>query len=190
MQLTREDIRNKVQYHYRYELEPVAYNIVDILLFKDHSFQFASAGCMASRYSTGYWKKSKDTLILNSDIQMHDLPISISYRQRDSSDVNIKRIGFLKDSTGKVIDYAFIYINNDSTSCTDGDLMCIGEYENIDSVKVQFENGGISSKWVPIRSFNGILQVKIDTNKDLREYMVLTNNRYKIYNNRVRLIEK
>ena len=130
-------------------------------------------------FSTGHWKISKDILTLNSDIQSNDLPIKLIYRSKEGSESDIKKIALIKDLKGSIIDYAFVYINNDTISCMDGDLICTGQYEKIDSIRVGFENHGISSKWIPVKTFDGVLQIIIQTNRDLRNYIVLNNEKYK-----------
>ena len=67
----------------------------------------------------------------------------------------------------------------------DGDLLCIGKYESIDSIKVRFENHGISSKWIPVKPFDGVIQIVIQTYRDLRNYRVLDNEKYQIYKNKL-----
>ena len=66
-----------------------------------------------------------------------------------------------------------MYVNNDSTRCMDGDLMCIGEYTSINRIRVKYVNDGISSEWVNINTFDGLLQVTIQTKKDLTNFLVL-----------------
>jgi hypothetical protein len=91
--------------------------------------------------------------------RVNDLPIKLIYRAKEGNESDIKKIAFIKDLKGNIIDYAFVYINNDSISCMDGDLICTGKYEKIDSIKVRFENHGISSTWIPVKPFNGICKL-------------------------------
>jgi hypothetical protein len=130
-------------------------------------------------------ERIEDQLILNSDIQKNNLPIKVSYHSMDKSDKDVKKINFIKDLKGNPVDYAFVYINDDSTSCMDGDLLCTKEFKTIDSIKVRFENYGISSKWITVEPFDGVIQITIQTYKNLRNYIVLNNRKYKIYKTKI-----
>lgn len=176
--LTKEDSSRNVQYHYQWESADGHVAVVDLFLFRDQTFEYAIASNVHYAYSTGYWKSKGKTVILNSDFQKETLPIKVSYRQQDTSDFNVKEIAFVKDLNENPLPYAFVYINNDSTSCIDGDLLCIGGYKQIDRVKVVLENGGPSSKWVNILPHDGLIQITVLTKLNLQSYIILTDQIY------------
>lgn len=183
--LTTSEINRNVKHHYQYESKEGHLGLIDLWLLKNGSYEYQIASNTYESFSTGHWKISKDILTLNSDIQADNLPIAIIYRSKDESEPDIKKIAFIKDLDGNIIDYAFVYINNDSISCMDGDLICKGKYEKIDSIKVGFENHGISSRWVSVKPFDGVIQITIKTHRDLRNYVVFDNRTYKVSNTRI-----
>ena len=187
--LTTQEVKEKVQYHYQYEYQDGHVGTIDLLLLKNGTFKYFLASNVYYTFSTGRWKRSKDIITLNSDIQKNELPIKIIYRSKDSSDFDIKKISFIKDLKGNVISYAFVYINNDSTSCMDGDILCIGSYKSIDSIRVGFENYGISSKWIQVNPFDGIIQIIIQTHRNLRNYIVFNNVKYRIYKSNLKKLK-
>lgn len=183
IKLTNEETINNVQYHYQWESTEGHVAVIDLLLLKDHAFEYSIGSNIYNAYSTGHWQLSKGVLTLNSDFQKGTLPIKISYRQRDGSDLEVKKIAFVKDLNNKPISYAFVYINNDSTSCMDGDMLCIGDFEDIDSIKVVLENNGPSSKWMPVTQHEELLQITILTRHSLENYIILTDKKYRLDKN-------
>ena len=186
VKLTNEEKNNNIQYHYRWESTSGHVGIIDLLLFSNHTFEYSVASNVYHASSTGYWQLSNGILTINSDFQKGSLPIEISYRQRDSSDFNVKKIAFVKDLNNNPINYAFVYINNDSTNCMDGDLLCVGDYNQIDSIKVVLENGGPSSKWMSVFPSDGLIQIKIATKHDLKNYIIFNNRKYQVYKNKLK----
>ena len=109
---------------------------------------------------------------------------------------NIRKFSFVRAGSedryslkGNIISYAFVYINNDSVSCMDGDVLCNGSYKSIDSIRVGFENYGISSRWNRVKSFDGVIQIIIQTNRDLRNYIVFNNVKYQVYKNNLKKLK-
>lgn len=185
--LTKEDSSRGVQYHYQWESTDGHVAVVDLFLLWDKTFEYSIASNVHNAYSIGHWKADGEMVILNSDFQKGTLPIKVSYRQRDSSDSNVKKLAFVKDLNEKPLPYAFVYINNDSTSCMDGDLFCIGQYQQIDRVKVVFENNGPSSKWFNISPYDGLIQITVLTKLNLQRYIILENRKYKLVGNKLEL---
>jgi hypothetical protein len=186
IKLTPKEINKNVRQHYQWESTDGHVAVIDLFLFKDQTFEYSIASNVYNAYSIGHWKSDGNMVILNSDFQKETLPIKVSYRQRDTFDFTVKEIAFVKDLSGKPLSYAFVYINNDSTSCMDGDLLCIGEYKQIDRVKVVLENNGPSSKWVNIIPHEGLVQITVLTKLNLQNYIILNDVKYKIVNNRLR----
>lgn len=186
MKLTKEEVNKNVQHHYRWESSDGHVAAIDLFLFKDQTFEYSIVSNIYNAYSIGNWNSDGSMVILNSDFQKETLPIKVSYRQRDTSDFTVKEIAFVRDLNEKPLSYAFVYINNDSTSCIDGDLLCIGDYKQIDRVKVVLENNGPSSKWIRISPHDGLIQITVLTKRNLKNYMILKNKKYKFDNNKLK----
>lgn len=187
--LTKEEGKKNVQYHYQWESIDGHAATLDLFLFKDQSFEYSIASNVYNTYSIGRWKSDGNIITLNSDFQKGTLPIKVTYRQRDTSDFTVKEIAFVRDLNEKPLSYAFVYINNDSISCMDGDLLCIGEYKQIDRVKVVLENDGASSEWVGITPHDGLVQITVLTKRNLANYVILKNRKYKLDNNKLKPLD-
>lgn len=148
MHITKTEESRSVQAHYQYESKDDHFAFIDLWLLKDNRYEYKITSNVYNAFSEGTWKKSKSILTLTSSIKSDNLPIKVSFRPKDSSDFDVKRIAFVKDLNGKVIANVFVYVNNDSTSCMDGDLLCREEYDSINRIRVQYENWGLSSPWV------------------------------------------
>ena len=190
VKLKDKEAKGKTQYHYQWESTDGHVAVIDLFLFKDNTFEYSIASNINYMYSTGRWKLSNGIIALNSDIQNETLPIQIKYRQRDSSDFNVKKIALIRDLNDAPLTYAIMYINNDSTSCMDGDLLCVGDYKQIDSIRVAIVNRGPSSKWIRIYPFEGLLQITIPTKRSLERYMVLTDEKYLVYKDKLKALVK
>ena len=179
-QLTKTEIAKKIQYHYQFESTDGHVAKIDLFLYKNQTFEYFIASNVYNAYTTGRWKSDNNIVTLNSQFQKGTLPVKVSYRQRDSSDFSVKQLSLVKNLNKKTLPYAFVYINNDSTRCMDGDLLCTGEYKQIERVKVVLENNGPSSKWINIPSHKGLIQLTVLTKRDLENYIILTNKKYTI----------
>jgi hypothetical protein len=170
--LTKAEVSQKIKAHYSYQSEDGHFALLDLWLMKNGTYEYKITSNTYNGFSEGTWKQSNRFLTLTSKIQKDNLPIKVSFRPKDSSDFDVKKIAFVKDLKGNVITNVFVYINNDSTSCLDGDLMCQGEYDLIKRIRVQYENFGITSQWININPFKGLLQIIIQTTKDLSRFIV------------------
>lgn len=182
---TAQDMAKNVQYHYHWESTDGHVEIIDLFLFKNHSFKYSIVSNVYNVYSTGSWHIWKNIVTLKSDFQKGTLPIIISYRQRESTDDNVKRVAVVKDLDNKPVSSAFVCINNDSTKCISGDLFCNGDYAQIDSVKVALENDGPTSQWMAIAPHEGIIQINIATKQDLENYVILKGKKYRLYEDKL-----
>jgi len=186
IKLSKEEVNKNIQYHFSQESTEGHLAAIDLFLFKDQTFEYSIASNVYQAYSIGRWKLDNNKITLNSDFQDGTLPINVSYRQRDSSDLDVKQIAFVRDLNQKILSYAFVHINNDSTSCMDGDLLCTGKYKQIDRVKIALENNGPSSKWINVMPQDGLLQITVLTNRNLKNYIILKNKKYAFENTKLR----
>lgn len=186
IKLTKEEINRKVKYHYQWESIVGHVAVIDLFLFRDQTFEYSEVSNVYYAYSFGKWESDGNIVVLNSDFQKGTLPIKVTYRQRDTFDFTVKKIAFVRDLNEKPISNAFVHINNDSTSCMDGDLLCNREYKQIDSIKVVLENNGPSSNWVSIIPHTGLVQITILTTHDLRNYFILKDRKYNLDGGRLK----
>ena len=187
--LSKKEI-SSVKAHYQWESTDGHFAIEDLWLLKNGTYEYKITSNLNNAFSDGVWNQSEDILTLTSELQKDNLPIKVSFHPKGNSDFDVKRIAFLRDLNDSVVWNAFVYINNDSTSCMDGDLTCRGEYTVINRIRVQYENYGISSQWVNIKPFEGLLQVTIQSRKDLRNFIVFASKKYRLVNNRLKLISE
>lgn len=183
--LTKEDSGKGVQYHYQWESQDGHVAVIDLFLLKEQRFKYAIASNVYNVFSTGQWISDGKMLTLNSEYQKGTLPVQISYRKRDTADFDVRELAFVKDLNGKSLSYAFIHVNNDSITCMYGDLMCIGTYNQIESIKVVLENNGPSSKWITVAQHEGLIQITVLTKLDLARYLVLNDEKYMINGNKL-----
>ena len=187
--LTKEEVNKDIQYHYQWESTDGHVAVIDLFLFKNQTFEYSIASNVYKTYSIGRWKSDGKMVTLNSDFQKGTLPIKVSYRKRDTSDFTVKEIAFVRDLDEMPLPYAFVYINNDSTSCMDGDLLCNGEYKQIERVKVVLENDGPSSEWINITPHSGLVQITVLTKRSLENYTIFNNREYKLDNSKLKPLD-
>lgn len=189
IQLTKEDSARGVQYHYQWESQGGHVAVIDLVLYKDQTFEYYIESTIYNVFSTGQWTSEGEAVTLNSEFKAGTLPVQISYRKRDTADFDVKEIAFVKDLNGKPLPYAFVKINSDSVTCMDGDLMCNGTYTQIDSIKVVLENNGPSSKWIKVVPHEGLIQITVLTKLDLARYLIFTDKKYLIKGNKLSLVD-
>jgi hypothetical protein len=176
--LTKTEMSQNYKAHYYWQSTDGHYATINLWLSKNGSYEYQLASNLHYTFSEGSWKKLNGILMLTSNLQKNNLPINVSFRQRDSTDFNVKKIAFIKDLNGKYIANAFVYVNDDSTACMDGDLLCRKEFDSIKRIRIEYENYGISSQWIDIPPFNGLLQITIETTKELGNFSVFENKKY------------
>jgi hypothetical protein len=182
--LSKKDINDNVKAHYQWESIFGDRAFINLRLFKNGNYEFKYTSNTVNAFSDGAWIQANGILTLQSEIQKDSLPIKVSFRPKESSDLDVKRIAFIRDLNGSIVTSAFICINNDSTACTTGDLSCRGiSHSSINRIRVQYMNDGLSSQWVDIPTFDGLLQVTIQTKKNLAEFLVFDSKKYQVENN-------
>lgn len=186
VQLTSEDKVEDVKSHYRWENSDGHFAIIDLWLLNSGRYVYKITSNVYNAYSEGFWKKSKNFITIKSEIQKDNLPIKVSFRPKTLNDFDVKRIAFLKDLNDSIVSNAFIYVNNDSISCLYGDMMCQGYFTTITRVRVQYENLGISSQWVDLQPFEGLLQITILSRKNLSNFIVFPSKKYRIIDDKLK----
>jgi hypothetical protein len=152
-----------------------------LYLYKNGNFRFEDSGCIQHVYSTGNWTTQNDIFYLRSTLQEDNLPVSFRYRDRRRADSFIHKIAPIVNRAGNVVELVTLDVNNDTTSCIDGDALCTGKFKQVDSFKVNFDR--ISSKWIPVKvPAEEILEITVETGLDLNCYTVY-NRSFRIKNN-------
>jgi hypothetical protein len=134
-------------------------------------FRFENGTCLINSFSTGKWVKENGELVFTSDYQKGNLPVKLRYRKRDCNDYDTKRISFVKDYQGKPMYYAGVYINSDTLSCYDGDVLCSGDIKSTDSVKVYLDSGP-TSRWIKVKATDEIMELTIQPAVDFSNYII------------------
>lgn len=142
------DKRARVAQRYEYDCKGSSCS-VKLVLFKDHTFKYSLNSFTRNVFSSGRWVMRKDTLSLKSFIQSDDVPVKLMYSNDTSGMVNGFRISVVQNAKGEYMTDGFVHINSDSVRCLPMMGNCLGEYNQIDSVKVVFENG-LSSRWIRV----------------------------------------
>ncbi|HEY0057630.1 MAG TPA: hypothetical protein VGB56_00760 [Flavisolibacter sp.] len=91
----------------------------------------------------------KDTLSLRSFIRSDDVPVKLMYSNDTSGMIGGFKISIVQNTKGEHMTDGFVHINSDSVRCLPMMGNCLGDYSQIDSVKVVFENG-LSSRWLRV----------------------------------------
>lgn len=89
---------------------------VTLLIRSDHSFIYDRADDLTEKSSAGLWKSSRDTLVLNTYDHIGNFRIKV--KENKTHDKVIK-FGDIKTSNGKLMPFAMISINGDSSKLYD-----------------------------------------------------------------------
>ena len=147
-------------------------------LKKDSSFSFSAGMHLQKYYSNGKWEKRKDTIILNSNFQKQDLPITIQEITTGNRD-SLVFVDVTTNLSGDLIKDAIIYINNDTIN------KCMPAFEKdckitkgiLKTLKIELSNN-ITSKWHKITSSNcDTIKVVVLTSKLLDNYAFLQQSK-------------
>lgn len=140
-------------------------------LYRDHTFKFNSATCLASVYSRGIWKERGGNIVLNS-FYRKGMPIKIKYlQQRDSLQNQVIRV--VENLAGVPNTWAMVQVNTDSTEY----FPLIGNDNKptgpIKRVRIRLESGTLSN-WVKVsrRPFQS-LQIVMNTALDMEGFVIL-----------------
>lgn len=168
-----------------------AYGELDLL--KSGRFVYNSERPLDFReFSEGTFTISKDTLILNSDLQADNVQIKVEYIDSTNNDTTYKRLSFLRNLDDTILWKARYMLNNDTTFrgtyYADFPLSFYPKnfLSNIISLKVEL-GPGFGSSWIPIRKNNKFMKVTVLSHKDFNRYQpkVLTNYKFVLVGNKL-----
>jgi hypothetical protein len=153
------------------------YASAHLFILEGKRFRFENYTCLTNSYSEGTYRETENEIIFTSTLQKGTLPLQIEYHKRAPGDSLVKRIALLQDADGRVVNDAFVHINDDSTSCIFGDNLCTKDLNSIDSIKIGL-SGGVSSKRIKVNPDKEIIQKRILARGELEKY-VNYNGRYR-----------
>lgn len=185
--VTKEEKRDRVSKKYVYS-DRVDGEIL-LVLFRNHRYRYSVNASVRDAFSSGKWKVKDGRLFLRSEIQKDSVPIKMSYVKAEES---VNRSPFLvpENLKGEKIGDARIFINGDTSSyCFPYFDTCIGSYESIKSIMVDFGNG-YRSNWVKINNNPKVrILVTAKVYFSLNSFITFKRREYLISGDTLNLIE-
>lgn len=178
-------------------------NYFRIVLYRNHTFSYEETSTNYFSFSNGHWKKSKNVLNLNSDIDSNNVPIKIYYFNTDTvrdylpnADRTLYN-SYYKTAFQIPVDYnkidfpdAKIFINSDSSFCLPFFDTCIGNVSRYEKIRVDLGNG-FKSQWKLLKKgdYKRILIV-VQTDQKLSNYYSFVNQKCILRKNRLQILKK
>ena len=188
MPLTKNEKAHKVNAHYQWESKDGHFALIDLWLHHNHNYVYRITSNVYNAFSYGRWIQLNGVITLSSTIKQNNLPIEVSFPTKNNDDLEVKKIALVTDLNDSLVTNVFVYVNDDSTACILGDAICKGTFDSIYRIRVQYENNGPSSKWISINSYDGLIQVTIQTKVNLTNFLVFDQKKYQVKTNRLKLI--
>ncbi|MEC5145471.1 hypothetical protein [Chitinophaga sp. 212800010-3] len=168
--ITKSDRTKGISFKFSYSAKD-SYGVVSLILNKDSTFSYSSNTFATHEISEGKWKMSKGLLILESTLQMDNIPTGISYGGNrkfvDSFDIAV-----IENIKYELLTDTFVVVNNDTIKCLPMIGKCNSLFEKIDRVKIVFENG-MSSKWIPVKFNERKITLTVLTDVPISNYVVM-----------------
>ncbi|SIO55569.1 hypothetical protein [Chitinophaga niabensis] len=177
--LTKADKEHTVRWRYEYRSKEGFFG-ESLLLFKSGRYKYEAGGCLQGFFSEGRWAVVGNEMILNSDVKKNDVPVSVSYTNDTSDIVNAFKFGIVRNRKGDLMTDAFVIINNDSVKCLPMAGGCVGTYNRIDSVRLQFENG-FTSRWMGIANNDKHVLIRAEVDIKIEGYKSFDNVKYRLH---------
>lgn len=179
VKLSKKDTSNGVVRKYEYKPRD-SHDFTVLMLFKNGKYYYEEKSLTKVLFNEGNWKLSNGVLDLTDNLNKVNLPVGLICMSK-SDTANSFKIQIIRNLKGEYLTDGFVYINNDSNQCLPLTGTCLGEYENIDSIKVVFENG-FKSKWIPVpcRDYKQLLLI-LQTELLMSTYTALRNNRFQVF---------
>lgn len=149
-------------------------------LFKNNSYAFSVHGDHYDYYSKGTWEKKERTIVLNSNVQKKEIPITITQSYTKSTSPYIQ-IDDIKNSTGFLFKDIEILTNNDtSKSCyANVGTNCKIKKQDLKSIQIRLI-GNTTSAWHPIELVenNNTIKMVVDIDFIPEFYMFFKNKKF------------
>lgn len=176
-EVATKDEKGKACKIYSYSA-PDHYQEVKLRLYTDGTFYYTLNTFNQNLFSEGKWIKKNTILLLNSTIQDGKVPIEINYDINENQVKDKFPVGVVKNSKGEEMPDGLVCINNDLIKCAPSYALCDFSFDQIDRIKVVFENG-LTSAWIKIQNtgFKMITPI-VKTQFLLRDYFQLINEKY------------
>jgi len=149
-------------------------------LYKNNTYTFSVHGNHYDCYSKGTWDSKKRTIVLNSNIQKKEIPITITQSYTNSNSPYIQ-IDDIKNSTGFLFKDIEILINNDTLkSCyANVGTNCKIKKEDLKSIQIRLV-GNTTSAWHPLvlDENNNTLKIMVDIDFIPEFYLFFKNKKF------------
>ncbi|UPK72340.1 hypothetical protein [Chitinophaga filiformis] len=173
--LTKHDIRTGVLMKF-YSSANDSYGTVELLLMKDRTFLYNLNAIANNGVSQGKWEIANGVLMLQSSLQIDNVPIEIS-SDSNRRFVYKSNIAIVENTKHELLTDAVVLINEDSIKCLPMIGSCNGSFDRITRVKVVFENG-MSSKWITIEGNKNKVAITVLTDVPISRYIVMNKQRF------------
>jgi len=155
-----------------------SYGIVSLVLKKDSTYFYSANTFTKHELSEGKWTIKRELLVLESSIQIDNVPAAIS-NETNGKFVNNFDVAVVKNIKNELLTEAFVLINNDTIKCLPVIGQCNASFGKINRVKIVFENG-MSSKWLNIMNDTRKIQLTVLTDIPIRNYVVMHKRTFKL----------
>lgn len=149
-------------------------------LYKNSTYAFSVHGDHYDYYSKGTWERKRRTIVVNSNVQKKEIPLTITQSYTKSSSPYIQ-IDDIKNSTGFLFKDIEILTNNDtSKSCyANVGTNCKIKMQDLKSIKIRLV-GNTTSAWHPIElaENNNTIKIMVDIDFIPEFYMFFKNKKY------------
>lgn len=162
---------------YHFVNEAQAEKII-VHFYKNKTYDYAVHGAHYDYYSKGTWKKKGRNIVVNSDVQKKNIPLTITQSHTNNGSPYIQ-IDDIKNSANFLFKDIEILINNDSSkSClANVGTNCKIKKEDLKSIQVRLV-GNTTSAWYPIELTDKNNTLKIVVNIDfIPEFYLFYNNK-------------
>jgi hypothetical protein len=151
---------------------------ITLTLNPNGTFDYDIGGDLVTYHSKGKWKKSKDTLILNSSLVKENIPLSITEEVVDSIQDYV-HFNWINNLDNDAIN-ATLSFNGDTLSQCEPftGTNCQPKVGSIDSILVWFSNGA-KSRWFQVKNRRANkISVTVSVHDVLERYIYLKNEKY------------
>ena len=149
-------------------------------LHKNKTYAFSVHGDHYDYYSKGTWEKKGRTIVVNSNVQKEEIPVTITQGYTKSSSPYIQ-IDDIKNSTGFLFKDIEVLINNDtSKSClANVGSNCKIKKQDLKSIQIRLI-GNTTSAWHPIElaENNNTIKMVVDIDFIPEFYMFFKNKKF------------
>lgn len=177
----KEGVVRKYSYNGKYD------GSIDLLLYKRNRYEYFIRSTNYFAFSQGEWSKENRNIYLYSDVSDKAVPVLVKYLTNDS--VNLKSHFLIPiNLKGDRFPDARIYVNNVSTYCFPFFDTCIGNFDLLKRIKIDFGDG-FESEWITLESsISKKIQPIVQTEFVLHSYLSFNRRQYRLEKSALKLI--